>query len=164
MYNTCDYVNGVSTKDCFHHILEEALDLKEQNKYEESFPYFDILRKCLGLDFSIFYGCDVPNLFCFESSGKYDRDSMHQEIEDAFLDFSVMVQNGCFSSSYLDYLKVRERVLCCLIRYQESLCNLAWNEQRFLDEIKLKNLNVTLSLLQERILEVETHLAFISKR
>ena len=158
MYNSCDYVNGVSTKECFHHLLDQAMELKEEKKYKECFPYFDVIRKCLGIDFSLFYEFDRnQSISCFESSGRYDLGYMHQEIEYAFSLFGIMVQDGYFSLNYLSYLNMREKILMKLIKtLEEDNCQI-----NVIQEIKLENLKGTLRLLQERILEVQNNCMFL---
>lgn len=130
MYNTDDVVNGVHTRDCFHSLLDTALEYQEaqSNKAED---YFNVIRECLGIDFSIIYDADADILFnidcnsetesCFEvtnnSNLKNFKKAAHKEIDRIFDFIETMVSDGIFSQNYYSYLKSREYVLEDLIRY-----------------------------------------------
>lgn len=134
MYNTDDIVNDVSTKDCFHSLLDMALELQEKNN-EKAEEYFNIIRGCLGIDFSIIYDADADTLLnidcyhdtevCFEvSPSKNTRKDMHEEIDRIFDLVGTVITDGIFSQSYYNYLKSRERVLENLIHYYNLYTNM----------------------------------------
>lgn len=132
MYNTDDIVNGVSTRDCFHSLLDMAYFYKEQNQ-EKAETYFDVIRTCLGIDFSTIYNADADILFhmdcsydtetCFEVTYKSNEgkqsEAMHKEIDRIFDSIELMVSDGNFSKYYYIYLKSRKRILEDLIHYFE---------------------------------------------
>lgn len=147
MYNNSDIINDVSIRECFHSILDAALEHKKI-AWDESEKYFDIIRKCLGIDFSEIYNVDKDIILimdysyyteeCFETNFKIDYNEktkdetdldferritkryMHEYIDKTFDLITPMVVNGNFNDEYYSYLKDRSVVLEDLIHYFET--------------------------------------------
>ncbi len=143
MYNN-DIVNDVSIRECFHSILDLALEHKEIN-LQKSEEYFDIIRRCLGIDFSVIYNINKGIIFqtdysdytedCFETNLKIDyngktkdetnvdfesritKKHMHEYIDKTFDLITPMVVDGNFNNEYYNYLKERSIILEDLLHY-----------------------------------------------